>query len=119
MRTAEIAARVLEIIPDESHWIKGFSHDSQGRHCVLGGLDVIMREEAVDSGTYLVCALYAGRFAAAFLATARELYPDLCAYMREDASAGPATASFNDDPDVTYGHVRTVLEKIRAREDAA
>ena len=95
MNTAEIAAAILEIIPDEKHWVKGAARMGD-RRCVLDALTCVPARHQERRN-----------FISAFRCQASELYPRISA-VQVDVPA------FNDHPDVTYTEIRTVLEKMRA-----
>jgi hypothetical protein len=103
LNISELAARVLDIIPDARHWAKGSMRGGWGheRYCVLGAV-----AKCLNSGSAIDVQAKAA-FEAAVCDKADELFP-------RSGGSWNSVPSFNDAGQTRYAHVRQVLEKLRA-----
>jgi hypothetical protein len=103
----ELAERVLVLLRDEDHWVKGMFWWGE-RRCLVGATD----DAGIGTHLHIITA-----FLDACRRVIGEQYPD--------RSAAPvllvdpvrwAVAWFNDHEDTVYEDVRRVIEKVIAHE---
>lgn len=104
MTHAEIVEGMLTILNGPDSWCKGVLHDSEGRHCLLGALHVVMK---CDYWTY-----------------SDELLPLLNVmdgiarekgYQATYPGHGGPTVEFNNARETEYEDVRLFLKEVLVR----
>ncbi len=122
MDRAEVARRMLDILPDGDQWAKYTLDDGRGRRCLLGA-----RAE-VDEVRHIIFTLEVARhykddgYLTLLAEIIREQYPELTAFIMEDGMfpafariwPGMLVQHFNDHPYTAYPDIRLILEKAAA-----
>jgi hypothetical protein len=109
-----IGDRMLDLLSDESRWLKGDYADRElKKFCLVGAYGKLTRKNPFYSEYTGFRTSYLGRC----LRVIREQFPDRL-YPEEDYVAGhydigDMIISFNDHEDTTFEDVRLVMEKVR------
>lgn len=102
---------MLDMLSDHRRWAKGAYNAGFARYCLMGAW-----MKVTDCPYWRIASSYSGAdecFLQHLAAVIAEQHPEQSAYLL-CRDAHTMIVHFNDHPDIRYGDIRRVLEKIAA-----